>query len=287
MNKAEIQRPISEEERCFRVVGRAVERYPDTLARVEKNIQELFLSGQEMTPPDLVDIQPEFSRFKESMIHPLIWLDPESEPVRASQSKLMMLAVMGPSASGKDSILNLVAGDRPGIFERVRTHTTRPPRLEDQRDPKYNFVSEEKFSWLKDSRYFIETVRQGEYRYGTSIKATELAIGGDENLKIWRGELTGVEKFKQWMQEYHPEVPFLSIFVLPNMSMGAFCERLQESRGFEQALNWRFPKAIWEIHTAGEYSDVVVLNPQDPTGKPKEAAEATRLLFEHLSGKNN
>jgi guanylate kinase len=245
---------------------------------------ELFAEGSDLTPERLANIQPEYGRFfPRADIHPLIYIKEDTRFLH-SQAEHTVDAFLGPSAGGKDSILDIVKENHP--YVRIRTMTTRPPRRDESQDEileaRYEFVTPERFVELERSGGFAEVLppeTQGKYRYGTSIQTVERALDRDLHLIIWRGDIWGLPHFRSWMQRSHPETDFLSVFVLPKMPIAELWQRMTKKRGIEQAIAWRFPKGLLEIHTAAQLVDCLVLNPSDSTGEPREAAAATLALF--------
>ncbi|OGY16247.1 MAG: hypothetical protein A2785_01495 [Candidatus Chisholmbacteria bacterium RIFCSPHIGHO2_01_FULL_49_18] len=271
------------------IIARAGELYPGVFGERELRMYgDLFVEGSVLTPERLAFIQPEYGRFfPRSDIHPLIYIK-EGIDFPHTQTAHTVDAFLGPSAGGKDSILDIVKENHP--YVRIRTTTTRPPRRDASQDEileaRYEFVTAEEFVELERGGGFSEVLSpdmQGKYRYGTSIQAVERALNRDLHLVIWRGDILGLPYFRSWMQNYHSEIDFLSVFVLPKMPIAELWQRMTRKRGVEQATAWRFPKGLLEIHSAAQIVDCLVLNPSDPSGEPREAAAATLALFRRQS----
>lgn len=271
-------------EKCSAVILRARQLYPEVFgAHEQEALSRLFAGGAVLSPESLRDWQPHYEMFVGWDLHPLVYVKSESLPVAIGESGVMV-AFMGPSASGKDAILDQQDNR---LFTMVQTITTRPRAQRDKPrgrfgvEPRYKFMTPGEFQKCKDQEHFIETLPQGKFMYGTPADAVGRALERPEPIKIWRGELNGSVHMREWMAVHHPEVPFLSFFILPKMSLAEYCSWVEEKRGSE--ADWRFPKALWEIYVAGPGADVIIENPPDPTGIPREAGEATRRVFEELS----
>jgi hypothetical protein len=108
------------------------------------------------------------------------------------------------------------------------------------------------------------------------------ALSSGGKYVIWRGDVTQYPKFKDWFTDNHPDIPVVSVFMLPGISFQQYVERVVETRG-ERGACERTPKAVTEIGEASTSVDVVLLNPPDTSGKPVQAATA---LVEYLRGKS-
>ena len=78
-----------------------------------------------------------------------------------------MLILLGPSASGKTESAKIMLNRYP--ISRVVTCTTRPKRVNEIDGFDYQFVTEEEFDRLIETKYFAETATYNGYRYGTPL----------------------------------------------------------------------------------------------------------------------
>ncbi|MBQ9468134.1 MAG: hypothetical protein IJU52_03920 [Clostridia bacterium] len=78
-----------------------------------------------------------------------------------------VLCLVGPSGTGKNKISAALTQDRR--FEKVLTSTTRP-RMENEPENQYRFISPEEFEKEENAGAFIETTVYSTYRFGTSGK---------------------------------------------------------------------------------------------------------------------
>jgi len=74
------------------------------------------------------------------------------------------IILVGPAASGKDFIKNKF---REKGFAVDVSYTTRKPREEEKYGVDYNFISESEFTLRISQSAFYETIKHGEYLYGT------------------------------------------------------------------------------------------------------------------------
>lgn len=84
----------------------------------------------------------------------------------------MLLLIMGKTASGKDTVCNLLC-EKYG-FERIVTYTTRPMRKGEVNGKTYHFVTDDEFLALEENGFFLETKTYssafGEWRYGSPLR---------------------------------------------------------------------------------------------------------------------
>jgi guanylate kinase len=100
-----------------------------------------------------------------------------------------LYVISAPSGAGKTSLVKALRDRLPAL--RVSTsHTTRPPRPNEQDGREYFFVSNAEFNALVDDGEFLEHARVFDNHYGTSRQQLEekLAAGHDVVLEIdWQG----------------------------------------------------------------------------------------------------
>ena len=98
-----------------------------------------------------------------------------------------MIIIVGPSASGKTEVANILSKDYD--VKRAITHTTRAPRAGERNGVDYYFVNEETFELLKKSDAFVETTQYGDYHYGCSkaqVSKNKCAILDPNGLKAFK-----------------------------------------------------------------------------------------------------
>ena len=80
---------------------------------------------------------------------------------------MKILAIMGKSASGKDTILNKLLRYKDGAFHQIVTSTTRPPREGEIDGFDYHFITNEEMAELIFNGKMIECVVFNNWGYGT------------------------------------------------------------------------------------------------------------------------
>lgn len=84
----------------------------------------------------------------------------------------MVLVVIGPSCSGKDTLIDkTIEMAAPWTVRRVVRTTTRPPRRGERNGERYEFVSKERFRTIEKAGGFLETSSYRGWRYGTRVDA--------------------------------------------------------------------------------------------------------------------
>ena len=228
-----------------------------------------------MGPLMLALYNPDYARFGPLLrIDPLIWGKQEISPSLSAEKHVV--AFLGPSASGKDTILRGITVP----YTQIITHTTRIHRKDPSLADKYFFVDKKQFNTLDQQHKFIETLPLPSGFYGTTISETERALLSSNQIIVWRGEETGLPAMWKWLTENHPMVQRHVVFVLPHMPLVDLAVRIIEQRGADEAKG-RIQKSIREILSAGSSADFLVLNPPQPDG-PRDATRATQNLFTYF-----
>lgn len=93
-------------------------------------------------------------------------------------NKYNIVAIFGPSGSGKDALLSAIQNKDPNLIRKI-SHTTRPPREGEVEGKDYYFLSTDEF--LK--KEFLEKQLFNGWWYGTSIE--ELAPAPAINIGIF------------------------------------------------------------------------------------------------------
>ena len=81
--------------------------------------------------------------------------------------KYKVIALVGPSGCGKDTILNKVLGSNPE-FQRVVSYTSRPMRETEKDGIAYHFTQPENFLDFFNNNTIVETAVFNDWFYGTT-----------------------------------------------------------------------------------------------------------------------
>lgn len=192
----------------------------------------------------------------------------------------LLIAYLGPSAGGKDTMLDILMGWYDYIT-RVKTDTTRK-RRKDKREPAYayNFVSHQFLRVLEAQNGLVEGILQGQDIYATEIVEVIKTVRSDHRVTFWRGDIIGYEKFKQFCDLLH--LDHMCIVVLPGLSDAEMEKRIIDKRGNDPDQLWRFQKARYELQHFAEIADHIILNVPLPPDKistgPVDATHALEYI---------
>ncbi len=85
---------------------------------------------------------------------------------------------MGPSSSGKDTVLNRILSENTYHLQNIVLHTTRPRRINEVNGREYYFCDEQQMKQLEEEKKIIELRKyitvNGPWYYFTTAKAIEL-----------------------------------------------------------------------------------------------------------------
>src|SRR5215207_1021508 len=118
-----------------------------------------------------------------------------------------LIIISSPSGGGKGTLIREVLGMVPNLGYSV-SHTTRPPRGEEEDGKHYHFVSREEFEKYKSKGGFLESAYVHGNYYGTSIEQSEKITNSGRDV-IHEIDVQGAAS----VLEKVPEA--VSIFIMP------------------------------------------------------------------------
>ena len=198
---------------------------------------------------------------------PLFTLEANSFQARAGE----IVAILGPNASGKSTLLKIIAGALEPLSGRVLldgfvTHTL-APRARAQR---IAMVQQE--SPLLFPSHAWEFVLQGRHAYGRSLRfenendiviaRNALAQVGAEHLSDrWMSEISGGEKQRVILARALAQQPLLLLLDEPtlHLDIGAQVDLLATLRRLAAENRYTVVVVTHELNLAAEYADQVVL----------------------------
>ena len=166
----------------------------------------------------------------------------------------LAIVVTGPSGAGKNSVIDLVMAQLPGLVYSV-SYTSRPKRPNEMDGEDYVFVSEEEFLQRIEAEDFLEHVTYLDDHYGTSRSQIEnfIALGSDVILNI------EVEGAKTLQQKDLGETKVIYVFLTPS-SMEELEARLQKRNTEDEPKIQRRLEVAKREMAALPYFDYLVIN---------------------------
>lgn len=158
--------------------------------------------------------------------------------------------VSAASGTGKTTLVSRLVSNHRGIRASV-SHTTRPPRVNEQNGVHYHFVSNDEFAAMIAENAFLEHAYVHGHYYGTSTQGLQTLSnsGADVILEI---DIQGAEQVRRTLPEAR------SIFILPP-SFAALRQRLTgRNTDSPDVIAQRLQKARTEIEQAYLFDYVVV-----------------------------
>src|SRR5450755_1566983 len=162
-----------------------------------------------------------------------------------------LFAIAAPSGAGKSSLVQALLQVDSHLVVSI-SHTTRPPRGQDQDGREYHFVNETTFREMIARGEFLESAEVHGHLYGTSRGAIEERITGGQDVVLeidWQGALQ--------IKTLFPNA--VLIFILPP-SWEELLQRLQR-RGEDppDVIRQRMANARIEVSQARHF-DFVIIN---------------------------
>jgi guanylate kinase len=190
------------------------------------------------------------------------------EEIQNQKSRNVLLVLTGPTAAGKDALLNKFLLKHPHT-EKIVTTTSRPMReTESERNP-YHFVAREQFEEMVSEHAFYEWVEFRSDLYGTQKKTLENALKTGNDV-VWKIEAKGVKNIKEKMEEAFPR----SVFVfLTAPSVETMHERVERDEGKAEHHRWNEALVKWEMDQYDD-SNYLVVNEEGKLDKTLEKVEA-------------
>lgn len=161
-----------------------------------------------------------------------------------------ILVVSGPSASGKDTILDALM-ERSPLVSKVTTYTTRAQRDGEVNGEDYHFVTPEQFDRLIEEGLLLEWKKVHGKLYGSPIEETDrlVAAGRIAVLKI---DVQGAEA----VLEKRPDA--VTVFIMAP-SLEVLEARMRNRRTeTEESIRLRLSNAAEEIKCASWYQHVLI-----------------------------
>lgn len=231
-----------------------------------------------LTPEVLLRFFPSYARFHPLSENSLLY----STNGIASRPSKQIIAYIGASSSGKDTLLDIIIDWYRDHIRKIVTDTTRKRRIH-LGEPRnaYNFENIEFLDGLVAQNKIVEGIRQGKDTYATETVEVIRALRGDQRAIFWRGDVIGYPKMRDFYERLH--IPLVCVAVLPGLTDDEMVGRIKAKRGDDPEQQWRIQKAHMEIEQFADVADYIVIN---PPGDPVRGAKALGYLALRLIGFN-
>ena len=182
-----------------------------------------------------------------------------------------LVAVLGPNASGKSTLLSLISGTIAPLSGRVELEGEETSRLDSRtRAQRIAVVHQE--SPIVYPALAGDFVLQGRYPYGRALRFASkedigiarhalAQVGADHLASRWIGELSGGEKQRVILARALAQNPKLILLDEPtlHLDIGAQVELLERLRQLAQENRYAVVVVTHELALAAEFADQVVL----------------------------
>ena len=161
-----------------------------------------------------------------------------------------LFVITAPSGAGKSSLIKALLAADAGLRLSI-SYTTRPPRPGERNAREYHFVDDDTFLAMRARGEFLESAEVHGYRYGTSRRVIEDALGRGEDLILeidWQGA--------QQVRKLYPGC--VGIFIHPP-SLEELERRLRaRGQDAEPVIQKRLANAREELAHAGEFKYAII-----------------------------
>ncbi len=179
---------------------------------------------------------------------------------------------MGPTGSGKGSIVSYIREQFPEVYYAVSC-TTRAPRPGEQHGVEYYFIDREEFERRIEAHEFLEWAEFGGNLYGT-LKSEVVERLVDGQIIINEIELQGIEILKDILTAEHRTIIYIEAGDWETLKARA------QARApiSEEELAGRYERYVIEIQ-AKPYADIVIDNTD---GQLETARAQTTQIVEQI-----
>jgi iron complex transport system ATP-binding protein len=198
---------------------------------------------------------------------PLFTLEATSFQARPGE----IVAILGPNASGKSTLLQIISGALPPLSGRVLLNGNVTHHLEPRTRGQRIAMVQQESQLLFPSKAW-EFVLQGRHPYGKSLRfesdedviiaQNALAQVGAEHLSDrWMDQISGGEKQRVILARALAQQPLLLLLDEPtlHLDIGAQVDLLETLRRLAAENRYTVVVVTHELNLAGEYADQVVL----------------------------
>ena len=167
-----------------------------------------------------------------------------------TDQKNKIIIISSPSGAGKTTLCKLLLKKMPNINLSI-SYTSRNQRLNEKNGKDYFFITKEKFKFLKNKNFFIETaINFGNY-YGSPYKNLKTL---KKNQILFDIDWKGARKIRK---KVHKD-DIIDFFILPPSIKELKKRLIKRGRDKKDDIDLRLSYAIKEISHYKEYSYVLI-----------------------------
>ena len=186
--------------------------------------------------------------------------------------KNKIIIISSPSGAGKTTLCKLLLKKMRNINLSI-SYTSRNKRLNEINGKDYFFVTKEKFNYLKNKNFFIETaINFGNY-YGSPYKNLKTS---KKNQILFDIDWKGARKIRKKVDKKD----IIDFFILPPSIKELKKRLVKRGRDKEDEIDLRLSYAIKEISHYKEYSYILINQNVQQTVNEISAIIKTNLIIE-------
>lgn len=180
-------------------------------------------------------------------------IDNEQES-ESTMNKNNPLMIIGPSAVGKDTMINRLKNKYPEVIYKLPSYTTRPKREGEIDGKDYYFVTKQEFSELKNNGKLFGIQKYNDNWYASNKSKLNEALENKNKIVILNYNINTANAVKN-------EINFNYVAILPP-SESALRERLKKRKTKAEEIEKRMSNSITEIQLINEanYIDFRLVN---------------------------
>ena len=224
-------------------------------------------SGRSASEPRLSVEQVSYAYAPNPQQAPVFTLEATSFQAKAGE----VVAVLGPNASGKSTLLEIISGSLEPLSGRVLLNGFVTHQLEPRARGQRIAVVQQESQLLFPSKAW-EFVLQGRHPYGKSLrfesdedvsiaKYALAQVGAEHLVDRWMDQISGGEKQRVILARALAQQPLLLLLDEPtlHLDIGAQVDLLETLRRLAAENRYTVVVVTHELNLAGEYADQVVL----------------------------
>jgi len=237
-------------------------------SRVKSSSARIALeSGRSASEPRLSVEQVSYAYAPNPQQAPVFTLEATSFQAKAGE----VVAVLGPNASGKSTLLEIISGALEPLSGRVLLNGVVTHQLEPRARGRRIAMVQQESQLLFPSKAW-EFVLQGRHPYGKSLRfesdeditvaQNALAqVGAEHLVDRWMDQISGGEKQRVILARALAQQPLLLLLDEPtlHLDIGAQVDLLETLRRLAAENRYTVVVVTHELNLAGEYADQVVL----------------------------